>query len=226
MAEIPRIMHRIWIGDRRVPRSAERFWRGFSTSNPGWEFMTCGEPLDPSQFELGRLFASCRNPAELSDLIRYELLWRHGGIYVDTDSESIRGLEPLRRYPAFVGEVGGDIQTCVIGAVPGHPAIRAMIDRLLEYEEIPHDRSQTETAGPVVFDGVIRARSDVTVLPPEYFFPWKWNEKMDRSRITANTFIVQHWDATWVPKAPVTKRIAGAVYGRFPAVERLRDSLR
>ena len=55
---------------------------------------------------LVRLWARLQRPAARADVARLGLLWRHGGIYLDTDLIAVRALRPLcapGRPPGFAG---------------------------------------------------------------------------------------------------------------------------
>ena len=58
------------------------------------------------------------------------------------------------------------------GAVPGHPALRALMDRLLEYQTIPQTLSARHTTGPLLYSLTFETRDDIVVLPREVFYPY------------------------------------------------------
>jgi hypothetical protein len=58
-----------------------------------------GLPLDL----LSRLFATLQAPAARANIARLLLLARHGGVYLDTDTITLRDLTPLRTESAFCG---------------------------------------------------------------------------------------------------------------------------
>jgi hypothetical protein len=139
----------------------------------------------------------------MADLMRIEIIYRHGGIYVDVDVEPLRSFEPLLQHDFFV--VGCEL----FGGRALHPAARALLDRLQQYDTLPSDVPINVTTGPVLwrttlfepelFPGVVRP-------PFELFAPWTYEEKADRRRITSETFAVNHWFASWVPKPPLHQR--------------------
>ena len=50
-----------------------------------------------------RLFDTLASPASRANLLRLAVLWRKGGIYLDTDTVTIRDLDDLRRFDGFCG---------------------------------------------------------------------------------------------------------------------------
>lgn len=52
---------------------------------------------------LGGLYDALSSHASRSNLVRLAALWKVGGVYLDTDTLTIRDLAPLRRYRGFCG---------------------------------------------------------------------------------------------------------------------------
>lgn len=225
LLQIPKRFHRIWVGPRPLPREADELWAGFRALHPDWELTTWTEPIDTADYELGRLFRSCQHPAQVADLLRIELLWRHGGVYVDVDCEAVRPFDSLLRLALFIGAYKGEMQNAVIGSVPRHPGLRVVMDALLEHRVLP-PTAVNETTGPVMLTRLLARRSDVTVLPKEAFFPWTWDEVPDRSMITDATYAVQHWTLSWSKPSTVRRRFFGWLFRHWPIIGRLRASLR
>jgi mannosyltransferase OCH1-like enzyme len=201
-----------------MPSSSYRFWNGIELMHPDWELTTWTDPVDPSEFELGKLFRSSQHPAQLADLMRIELLWRFGGVYVDIDCEVIKPFDSLLLNSLFIGEYKGELQNAVIGSVSQHEGLRAIMDSLLEYEVLPAGPIN-ESTGPVLWTRILASRGDVTVLPKEAFFPWVWEEERRPGAITNNTFAVQHWNLSWLP---LHRRLYGQIIRRYPVLARLR----
>jgi hypothetical protein len=63
-------------------------------------------------------------PAHKADIIRLEMLWKHGGIYLDLDVISINPFDPLLGHAFVMGiEPGTGLCNAVILAQPGAPFI-------------------------------------------------------------------------------------------------------
>ena len=78
-------------------------WRAV---NPGWK-LRIWRPRDFDQTWKTLPYAARQSkPALAVDALRYEILARHGGIYVDTDFEAIAPIEPLIRQSAARASVG------------------------------------------------------------------------------------------------------------------------
>jgi hypothetical protein len=197
-AGIPKILHRVV--PERTSRETERWWMAFGRLHPGWELRTHRDPLDPADFpETSAKWPACANGAQLADLVRLEVLYRFGGVYVDSDVEPLRPLDPLLPLSAFAAwEDPRSVPNAVMGAVPGHPAIRACLD--LALERVPGDTWQ---AGPGVTTKVLQGRDDVLLLPPGSFYPYHYREKARRSED------FRRYAAVGVRRAPLGRLLAG-----------------
>lgn len=195
---IPRILHRTVPAD--TSDEVEAWWRRFGELHPGWELRTYREPIDPADWPLtGDLFDRCQNGAQKAGLIRLEALFRDGGIYVDSDVEPFRSLEPLLDVQAFAGwEDATTVPDAVLGAKAGHPAWREMIDQARAAIEAGGDAWRS---GPGVTTATLPDRPDVLVLPPGALYPYHYLEKDARSERTAEAcpwaFVAHHWHHSW-----------------------------
>lgn len=196
---IPRLLHRVVPEETNA--TAERWWAEFQRLHPGWRFMTHRDPLDPAVFPLtspywGKVTAG----AQLADLVRLEALLHWGGIYVDQDVEPFRPFGPLLSLEAFAAwEDPKVIPNAVMGARPGHPAIRAALDAAIK--AIP--RGVWE-GGPGVTTRVFRDRDDVLVLPPGTFYDVDYRDpdrdRLMRERPAPWTFARHHYWGSWLPE--------------------------
>lgn len=211
---IPRILHRVVPKD--TADEVERFWQGWCDLHeyPSWERMTWRDPIDPALFPLtGDLFDRVSG-AQLAGLIRLEVLYTYGGIYLDSDVEPLRALDDLLCHPVFVCRE--DAQWCndaVIGSVPGHPFIKACIDNARDWIKGGGDAGET---GPRSLTYVLRRSergkiltdiADVTVLSARAFNPCHYTRKHELpppGPETAHDFLpesygVHRWHASWLP---------------------------
>ena len=189
---IPKILHRCVPAE--VPERYAKFWVGFQRLHPEWEFRTWQDPLDPDDWELGFLFDRCTAGAQLAGLVRLEVIWRHGGVYVDMDMEPLKALDPLLSHECWFGTEDGVILTdAVFGAEQGHPGIRACIDKFLDGFWNPNPSN----TGPRHTTAVLSGRPDVTVLPKDAFFPYIWTEPERAGEEFPDSYAVHRWNHSW-----------------------------
>lgn len=204
---IPRILHRT-VPVETSP-DVERWWAGWrDVLGDTWELRTHRDPLDPADWpETAHAWPHVQNGAQLADLVRLEALLRWGGVYVDSDVEAYRSLEPLLPLSAFAAwEDARTVPNAVLGAVPGHPAIREClalaVDRVLAQRG---GEADVWRAGPGVTTEVLPGRDDVLVLPPGTFYPYHYTEaKTERGRDHRKAqpwaFGAHHWAGSWLPE--------------------------
>jgi len=202
-AGIPRVLHRVV--PEQTSAETEDWWEAWQAIHPGWLFRTWRDPIDPTPFPLtSPHWGRVHHGAQLADLVRLEVLWNEGGIYLDSDMEPYRPLDPLLPLSAFAAwEDRYRVPNAVIGAVPGHPAIRECLDLAVQrltdgVEDI------TVATGPGVLTDVLPWRSDVLLLPPGAFYPFHYRDaKTERRKDHATTqpwaFGAHHWAGSWLP---------------------------
>src|SRR3954447_1574817 len=125
---IPRVFHRIWMGSSISARD-ESYGRAWLSLNPGWEMRTWREWNLPAMRNQA-LFDRSRSHAARSDIVRFELLYRLGGVYVDTDFEPLRPIEALIAETAcFVpAEDHQWLGSAILGCAPAPPFIGLLVD--------------------------------------------------------------------------------------------------
>lgn len=199
-SRIPRILHRT-IPERGAGAEGDAFWEHWRQLHPGWQLMTHQDPLDQADWPmLGDLFERCQNGAQLAGLIRLEALWRWGGVYVDSDVEPYRSLEPLIHCQGFAGwEDKGVVPDAVLGAEPGHPAVELMIHKARVSIEAGED---AWLSGPGVTTATLPYRRDWLLLPPGSFYPYHYTDRAGRSRDHSLeqpwAFGAHHWAGSWL----------------------------
>ena len=91
---IPKIMHHIWLGSA-VPDWMQGFINGFREQNPEWKSEVWTSLPDWADDTLREAYEGCEQWCQRSDIIRYLVLERFGGIYIDSDCVPLRPLDPL-----------------------------------------------------------------------------------------------------------------------------------
>src|SRR5262245_37093593 len=92
---IPRLFHQVWVGPKPFPAEFEAYSETWLERHPGWELQLWTEENLPQGLRRPEAYERLRSPVERCDILRFELLWRFGGVYVDCDFECLRSLEPL-----------------------------------------------------------------------------------------------------------------------------------
>lgn len=154
--DIPRVVHQIWLGPRPVPPPLVARGAAFCRLHPGWTRVlwrdTVVAALLGEHKEARRAFAKANGWAAKSDVARYYILWKHGGVYADVDVDFVRSFEGLRRRcTAFVGLAnvrGLEVGNAVLGCAPGCALMAALVEacEMVETEDVAKTRAAAVVA--------------------------------------------------------------------------------
>jgi mannosyltransferase OCH1-like enzyme len=167
---VPKILHQIWLGDQPLPEEFAGYRETWLRQHPSWEHRLWTEENLPGDLRRPEVYERLRMPAERSDILRLELLWRHGGVYVDTDFECLRPLDPFVDGLDFVTaplKPNGWVNNAFIGSVPGHSILDRALNELRPREFHGYDKHGT---GPRFLDTLLQDYPEATRLPAELFY--------------------------------------------------------
>jgi mannosyltransferase OCH1-like enzyme len=193
---IPRNLHFVWVGGAPMPDEYAQNIVGWTRLHPGWQVRVWDDD-HVNWLRNWPEFEAARNPAQASDIVRYEALLLYGGIYLDCDVVPVRPLHDLLGHAAFAVDQGaGILCTAVLGAQGRHPAFREIVKALPA--AFANGRTNLDQTGPHFQTPILR-KHGITELPQETFFPYLWNEEPKPP--TSATFGVHTWAKSWVPSA-------------------------
>jgi mannosyltransferase OCH1-like enzyme len=190
---IPRIFHQIWVGPDPFPDEYARYQRTWLDRHPGWALEFWTEERLPDGLRRPEAAEKLRYPAERANILRLELLWRFGGVYVDTDFECLRSIEPLiQDVDFFTANNKKGLNNALIGSVAAHPVLDKALDQLRPREFFGHNKKAT---GALFFDRVLKKHlPDAKIFEKTLFYP-KGKEERERAYAI-------HYDAnTWKDSA-------------------------
>lgn len=180
MSKIPKIIHRTI--PFKTTEIMDKCYASWVKHNPSWTIKAHIVP--PNKKELypivGAFLDKCLYPEYQSDLIRLEVLWNEGGIYLDSDVILYKPLDDfLIDRPFIIPDNGAFLSNAVIGAPPKHPAILQLI-----YETIDRLNNDKIAHGPFIVTKCWKNRPDIKIYPAETFNNWMFEdgeyEKSDR----------------------------------------------
>ncbi len=186
---IPKIIHQIWLGPNPLPDDLERCRKTWRDRHPQWEFRFWTEENLPSRLLRPEIRDRLRAPAERADMLRLEVVYERGGVYVDTDIECLRPIDQLiEGLDFFVADTKlGSANQAVIGAVPRHPVVLETIQACRPREFDGYDK---EATGPLLMNRVLLRHPEVKVFEPWVFYPSSVEE---RSRAYAIHHVARSW---------------------------------
>ena len=214
MEQIPKVIHYCWFGHNPLPDSMEKCLASWKKHCPDYEIRR----WDESNFDVGQC-RYCKQAYDkkkygfVTDYARLKVIFEEGGIYLDTDVELVKPLDPLLENTLFMGAEGVKyINTGEgFGAVSHHPFISELLHQYESMDYVdeqgniisknqPFYTSEAAKKFGITFpiSGIQRTNL-LTVYPNEYFNPYDW--KKDVVNLTEHTYSIHHYAATWMTPA-------------------------
>lgn len=198
--KIPKIFHQIWLGQDELP---EEFWYYRNTwikHHPDWEFWFWRDNnLKPLIYQ--EIFDQSTEIVQKANILRIEVLNRYGGIYVDTDFECYRNIEPLIEDLEIFGcgEREGIIGNAFIGGIPEHQTWWKIMGNWERNIKINSEYPPTVKTG-VVYMTRLLEKQDIHLFPSHYFFPTAPGTIMGRDLGDQfpESYAHHHWAASWL----------------------------
>lgn len=229
---IPRRIHYCWFGGGALSALNERCMATWRAMLPDYELKRWTEDNSPLDTAYAREAIRRRRWSRLSNYVRLHALGTEGGVYVDTDVEVVRPLDPLLGHECFIGfqleqHPTDWVNSAVLGAVAGHPFIKACLDRTLSHFEETGDLHRS----PAVCTSVLKEMGlrrygmqeigGVAVYPRESFYPYSWEEQFTPECVGDTTFCIHHWEASWVRRRGPLLRLVTKLKAAGRGVRRL-----
>ena len=178
---IPKIIHQLWIGTKTAPINLMNTWKD---KNPDFEYIYWNE----DEIKKRGLILKCQEKIDdieeingKADIIRWEILLKYGGIFLDADSICIEPIDDeLLNKKCFAGweqeeARPGLIATGTMGFPPKHPLVKKAIKWILN-NEVSQQKSQMmawQSVGPGLLTKMYNtgAFKDLYIFPSYTFLP-------------------------------------------------------
>jgi len=207
--EIPKLIHYCWFGRKPLPYDYKVWIKTWKKFCPDYEMIEWNEDnYDLSKSTYAMEAYERGMWAFVSDYVCLDVVYDYGGVYMDTDVEMIKSIEPLRHQIAFCG-FQDEMSVALglgFGSVKNNPIIREMRD---DYDSInfilPSGREnltscavyQTRvlSAHGMKMNGRFQKLEHINVYPKVFFSPMNhYNRKIE---INENSFLIHHWSGSW-----------------------------
>jgi mannosyltransferase OCH1-like enzyme len=184
--KIPKIIHQIWIGPNPFPTKALKWKDSWQKIHPEWEYkLWTDADVIALNLKNKKYYDEAKNWGEKADILRYEILYRFGGVYVDVDFESLKPLDWLHHSCDFYAGIHAipllfknnlRINNGIIGAKPQHPILKKALANVKNFRTQPKVSKRT---GPEFFSTMIKeylttSKKQKTmdlVFPSNFFYP-------------------------------------------------------
>jgi mannosyltransferase OCH1-like enzyme len=196
---IPKRLHHIWVGPKAAPKKLMNTW---TAKHPDWEYVVWMDHTKTANGGKG-----WKNQAQIdlmpewcgkADMMRYEILLEHGGVFMDADSRCMKPLDDRFLTPpcwaCYENEkkAPGMIANGGLGAEPGSPLMKAMVDAC---SRAPVSQMQAwRCVGPVLLTRVAENFPELEILPARHLYPFHWTGATAPG--DAEIFAEQYWCGT------------------------------
>jgi inositol phosphorylceramide mannosyltransferase catalytic subunit len=193
----------MWIGGP-VPAHILDWMSSWRDHHPRWDYMlwTDAEMSDFGLRNQGLWDRAERITPEAphqfrSDVARYEILQRYGGVWVDADFECHAPIDDLLDSSGFlVWEVAGQwLANGLFGAVRDLPLCDVLVNDLPgNVRRHGPTVSNTRKSGPqYVTPRALRHTGSIDFLPTDWFLPYSYRE-LDRMGTVQGKYATHHWN--------------------------------
>ncbi len=199
--EIPKILNFVWVGDE-MPDAQKANIESWKRHHPGWKIRIWGND-DLPWFLCQEAIQIQTNYAGMSDIMRVELIYREGGVYLDTDMECLRPIDAITKGTTSFVVRHDDKYICngVFGAVAGHKVFKPVFDCFREMD-FPQSGQQNHKTGPPVFTRLANITDDTLIRDSKSFLPIPFDKRnelslSDLDLSDAGIFAHHQWAHSW-----------------------------
>ena len=215
---IPKVIHQIWLGSP-IPSRYDSWRASWKKFHPEYEYKLWTEK-EILEFGLvnEHAYLQSKNFAVKSDIARCEILYRHGGIYADTDFECLaRFDQKLMSVSCFLGQVFSTVpefNNALMGCAQGSSLMKMMVDSLSEPVSHHNAIEIIQETGAIkltnlFFEHKLYQREKILILPSDYFYPWPnfllHDENNRYKYLTDKSIAIHHWEMSWFKLKLVTQ---------------------
>lgn len=206
---IPKVIHYCWFGGNPIPDKYKKWMESWHKYCPDYEIVEWNESnYDVTKNAYMYEAYQCKKWGFVPDYARLDIIYNHGGIYMDTDVELVQNLDDLLYQDAYFGfEREENVNLGLgFGAVAKSDILLQMKKYYENHHFIKENGEMNLTASPVIqtkilqkkglrLDGEYQRFGNVSIYPEKVLSgkcPYT-----RRVRLTPYTRSIHHFEATW-----------------------------
>ena len=213
---IPKFIHHIWIGDKPFPSDYINFLKKWKILYSDYNFIFWDNQLvestDILSSDIKQYYYGDYNIGLKADLLRFKILEKFGGIYVDVDTEPLKRMpDEIFNYNFFSGyQPNNEIAIGIMGSKVNESLVSFYVDSVLEnIKKFTYNGKVSskiwKISGPEFFTQFLNPylnNPTYKFYDIKYFYPYSWLELERRNEnfnITSpESYSVHHWAKSWV----------------------------
>lgn len=196
---IPKKLHFIWIGDQsKMPVRCIDTWmsknRDYKVNI--WDNNSVQRTNWKNYRQLHDMLIK-KDYAGAADVMRYEILYEHGGIYIDADTHCLKPLEDwllnCEAFACWEQEIirNNLIANTVMGSVPGAEALKMCMEEVATKDCTEKKLAWMITGPMLVTDVFFKRQANLTVYPSHFFMPT--HHTGFKTNVTGHNFADHLW---------------------------------
>ena len=205
---IPKIIHYCWFGPNELPETELKCIASWKKYLPEYQIMFWNEKnFDINSVEYVKQAYELKKYAFVSDYVRFNVLYKYGGIYLDTDQEILQNIDRFLENDIVLGfENRTMIAAGLIGAISEHPFIYDVMNYYETNNFVENDIMDTTTVVQIMTNilvqkGFEKENKDqfidgIHLYERDYFYP----KLLDKGGfgVTERTVAIHHGSASWL----------------------------
>lgn len=228
---IPKIIHQIWIGSQMPEELCElsKSWKQKMPEYKHW--IWTDKEIDLLEFKGKYVYEMAENPGVKSDVARYAILEKFGGLYADTDFECIRSLERCLDGSRFIAghlpaPSSGNVEIAngLIACTKNNKIMKEINNKISKIKKINEDDNIEimKTTGPYMLTDTLNSVSldeTVGILPSNYFYSWpNFLKELDgepKKFLKDYSLCLHYWHCSWMKQKRVKTNLSSKIYRKL-----------
>lgn len=220
---IPKVIHYCWFGRGEKSKLIKKCMKSWKKYCPDYEIIEWNEDnFDVNCNQYIKEAYEAKKWAFVSDYARFEILYKYGGVYLDTDVEIIKPLDDiLSKGPLMGCEKGSSdwegirvAPGLIVAAEPGMQLLKELIEDYSKDRFINDDGSYNLwtvvfRVTELLFQRGLKNTDEIQyvegfyIYPKEYFCPKVFSS--GKTKKTKNTVCIHHFAASWFSEEKAKK---------------------
>lgn len=208
---IPKVIHYCWFGGNGKSQMIEKCIGSWRKLCPDYEIIEWNESnYDVSKHPFMKAAYAAKKWAFVSDYARVDILYQHGGVYLDTDVELISSLDPFLGYDFYAGFESESFVNFGLGfgSIKGHSALKEILEYYNGIDFPDNDFGLSMISCPRIQTDALKKHgllcnnqnqvvAGCNIFNTEYFCPMSF--RTGETVVTENTISIHHYDMSWSP---------------------------